>query len=71
MTTFTTPDALLNASSASAALAPRTRRSAQRSPFSEVREQARQRTLMLAATATGIVSVTVAASAAVVLGLSA
>ncbi|WIE74996.1 hypothetical protein [Curtobacterium sp. MCSS17_007] len=71
MTTFTAPDTLMVPSTAHAARSGRSRRVASRSPFSEVREQARQRTLMLAATATGIVSVTVAASAAVVLGLSA
>lgn len=70
MTTFTAPDTLLP-STARTALARRTRRASMRSPFSEVREQARQRTLMMTATATGIVSVTVAASAAIVLGLSA
>lgn len=50
----------------------RTRRAHQhRSTFSEVRDAQRQRTLQLAAISSGIVSVTVLASAAVVLGLSA
>ncbi|KTR02818.1 MAG: hypothetical protein V4737_16225 [Curtobacterium sp.] len=42
-----------------------------RSPFSEVRAARRQRALAVVAVCTGIVSVSVAASAAVVLGLGA
>lgn len=71
MTAITAPDTLLVPSTTHAASTTRSRRMVLRSPFSEVREHARQRTLMIAATATCIVSVTVAASAAIVLGLSA
>ncbi|PYY46224.1 hypothetical protein [Curtobacterium sp. MCBD17_023] len=67
MTTITAPQTPLAAKRPSFAAS----RASQRSPFTEVQEQARQRTLMILATATGILSVTVAASAAVVLGLSA
>lgn len=42
-----------------------------RSPFSEVRDAQRHRALQFAAIGSGVVSVTVLASAAVVLGLSA
>ncbi len=70
MTTVTAPDVMLP-TTAHTALARRARHASLHSPFSEVREQARQRALMMAATATGIVSVTVAASAALVIGLSA
>lgn len=68
VTTFIAPDTVLP-STAHTALVRRVRRASMRSPFSEVREQPRQRTLMM--TATGIVSALVAASAAIVLGLSA
>ncbi|MBT2502207.1 hypothetical protein [Curtobacterium sp. ISL-83] len=47
------------------------RRHHHRSTFSEVRAAQHQRTLAIAATATGIASVTIAASAAVLLGLTA
>lgn len=53
------------------AVAIRAGRMHHRSAFSEVRDAQRQRTLQLAAVSSGIVSVTVLASAAVVLGLSA
>lgn len=68
MTTITAPETTLAAKRSAFAASHRT---SQRSPFTEVQEQARQRTLMILATATGILSVTVAASAAVVLGLAA
>jgi hypothetical protein len=72
MSTFTSaPDAVLTPKHAHTAVARRVRCTSERSPFTEVREQARQRTLMVAATTTGIVTVTVAASAAVVIGLGA
>jgi hypothetical protein len=70
-TTFTTETALAP-KHAHTAVARRARCVSQRSPFTEIREQARLRTLMVAATATGIVSVTATASAAVVvIGLGA
>jgi hypothetical protein len=72
MTTFTTTDSALEPKHAHAAVARRPRCVSERSPFTEVREQARLRTLMIAATTTGIVSVTATASAAVVvIGLGA
>jgi hypothetical protein len=67
-------------SPADLAIAPRTAHDAvslrrgrhpHRSPFSEVRAARRQHGLQVAAVSTGIVSVTVAASAAIVLSLSA
>ncbi|MBF4616282.1 hypothetical protein [Curtobacterium sp. VKM Ac-1376] len=72
MATFTTTDTRLEPKHAHAAVARRARCVSERSPFTEVREQARLRTLMIAAATTGIVSVTATASAAVVvIGLSA
>ncbi len=47
------------------------RRNRHRGGFSELRDAQRQRTLQIAAVSTGIVSVSVLASAAAVLGLSA
>ncbi|MFZ7089332.1 hypothetical protein [Curtobacterium sp. RRHDQ10] len=49
----------------------RWRREAQHSLFSEIREAHRQHALQVAALSTGILGVTVAASAAVVLALTA
>lgn len=71
MTMITAADLQIAPISAHDAVALRRRRPAQRSPFSEVREARRQHTLQVAAISTGIVSVTAAASAAVVLVLSA
>jgi len=72
MTTFTTTESGLEPRHARTAVARRVRCVSERSPFTEVREQARMRALMVAATTTGIVSVTAAASAAVVvIGLGA
>ncbi|MBT1675594.1 hypothetical protein [Curtobacterium aurantiacum] len=72
MTTFTTTESGLEPRHARTAVARRARCVSERSPFTEVREQARMRALMVAATTTGIVSVTAAASAAVVvIGLGA
>lgn len=70
MTTITAPN-MLAPKYSDTAVARAGRHSGRRSQFSEVREQARQRTLMIAATATGILSVTVAASAAAVITLGA
>ncbi|MCJ1714745.1 hypothetical protein ACLBWP_06640 [Microbacterium sp. M1A1_1b] len=53
------------------AVAIRARRAHHRGTFSEVRDAHRHRALQVAAVSSGIVSVTVLASAAVVLGLSA
>ncbi|MFK4483998.1 MULTISPECIES: hypothetical protein [unclassified Curtobacterium] len=47
------------------------RRNRHRGTFSELRDAQRQRTLQIAAVTTGIVSVSVLASAAAVIGLSA
>ncbi|WIB68557.1 MULTISPECIES: hypothetical protein [unclassified Curtobacterium] len=47
------------------------RHTAQRSPFTEIREARHQRALVASATVTGIVSVTVASLALVTLGLGA
>ncbi|WIE83219.1 hypothetical protein [Curtobacterium sp. MCPF17_021] len=66
MTTFTTTDGALEPKHAHRALARRARCVSERSPFTEIRENARLRTLMIVATTTGIVSVTATASAAVV-----
>ncbi len=69
MTTIMAPEPTFTRASAHPALARRPHRAAQRSPFREVREQARQRALMIIATTTGIFSVTAAALAAIALGL--
>jgi hypothetical protein len=71
VTTFTAPDTMLAPKLAHAAVSRQDLRAAQRTTFTEVREQARQRTLMVVAVAVGIASVTVAASAAVLVGLAA
>ncbi|KTR41095.1 hypothetical protein NS263_05515 [Curtobacterium oceanosedimentum] len=71
LTTITAGDLRVAPSTAHDVVALRRRRPSQRSPFSEVVEARRQHTLQVAAVSTGILSVTVAASAAIVLSLSA
>jgi hypothetical protein len=71
VTTLTAPDTISIPKNAHTAVSGQDRRAAQRSAFSELREQAHQRTLMVIAVAVGIASVTVAASAAVLVGLAA
>lgn len=70
MTTITIPDFQLAPKTAHDAVSLRRRRPAQRDPLSEVREARRQHVLQVAAVSTGIASVTLAASAAVVLTLT-
>jgi hypothetical protein len=69
MTTITSPEPTATRASAHVALSRRTRRAARRSPFREVREQARQRALIVIATTTGVCSVAAVALAVIVLGL--
>ena len=71
MTTITATDFQVAPRTAHDAVSLRRAQHANRSPFSEVREARRQHMLQVAAVSTGILSVTVAASAAVVLTLSA
>lgn len=71
MTAFTAPDTVFVPKHAPTAVSRQGRRATQRTAFSELREQARQRTLMIVAVTVGIVSVTAAASAAVLVGLAA
>jgi len=71
MTTITATDFQVAPRTAHDAVSLRRTRSTHRSPFSEVREGRRQHMLQVAAVSTGILSVTVAASAAIVLTLSA
>ena len=68
MTTIT-PEPTVVPANTQHVFSPRAHRTGQRSSFSEVREQARQRALMITATTTAIFSVTAAAAAAVMLGL--
>ncbi len=70
MTTITATDFQVAPRTAHDAVSLRRTRSTHRSPFSEVREARRQHTLQVAAVSTGILSVTVAASAAIVLTLA-
>ncbi|WP_439692424.1 hypothetical protein ACRQ4B_16225 [Curtobacterium sp. SP.BCo] len=70
MTTITIPELQLAPTSAHDAVSLRRRRSAQRDPLTEVIETRRQHALQVAAVSTGIASVTLAASAAVVLTLT-
>jgi hypothetical protein len=70
MTTITATDFQVAPRTAHGAVSRRRTRSTHRSPFSEVREARRQHMLQVAAVSTGILSVTVAASAAIVLTLS-
>lgn len=71
VTTITAPDLQLAPTSAHDVVSLRRTPTDKRCPFSEVREARRQHTLQVAAISTGIVTVTVAASAAVILALSA
>ncbi len=71
MTTITAGDLRVAPSTAHDVVALHRRRPSQRSPFSEVVEARRQHTLQVVAISTGILSVTVASSAAIVLSLSA
>lgn len=72
MTTITASDLQVAPTTAHDAVSLlRRRRPAQRDPFTEVLESRRQHTLQVAAVTSGILSVTVAASAAIILTLSA
>lgn len=71
MTTITATDFQVAPRTAHDAVSLRRAGSTHRSPFSEVREARRQHMLQVAAVSTGILSVTVAASAAIVLTLTA
>jgi len=71
VTSITAPATISLPKLAEAAVSRQDRRAARSTAFSEVREQARQRALMVIAITAGIVSVTVTASAAVMVGLAA
>ena len=71
MTTITATDFQVAPRTAHDAVSLRRTRSTYRSPFSEVREARRQHMLQVAAVSTGIITVTVAASAAIILTLAA
>lgn len=71
MTTITATDFQVAPRTAHDAVSLRRAGATHRSPFSEVREARRQHMLRVAAVSTGILSVTVAASAAIVLTLAA
>lgn len=71
MTSISPADLSIAPTTAHDAVSLRHGRHTHRSPFSEVRAVRRQHSLQVAAVSTGIVSVTVAASAAIVLSLSA
>ncbi len=71
MTTITATDFQVAPRTAHDAMSLRRTRSTHSSPFSEVREARRQHVLQVAAVSTGILTVTVAASAAIVLTLTA
>ncbi|KTR40378.1 hypothetical protein NS263_07900 [Curtobacterium oceanosedimentum] len=71
MTTITVTDFQVAPRTAHNIVSLRRTRSTHSSRFSEVREARRQHTLQVAAVSTGILSVTVAASAAIVLTLAA
>ncbi|MDP4332436.1 hypothetical protein Q7F20_03575 [Curtobacterium sp. A7_M15] len=71
MTTITATDFQVAPRTSHDAVSLRRTRSTHRSPFSEVRDARRQHMLQVAAVSTGILTVTVAASAAIVLTLTA